>query len=55
MACYTTQEVVQLIEDDGHVIESICMEGSDDGLGLEEVDEIENEDIQGIQEYSAYT
>ena len=33
------------------------MEGSDDGLGLEEVDEIQSEDMQGIQgiQYSAYT
>ena len=41
MALYTTEEVAQLSEDDGPVLDTVCMDGSDDELGLEEVEVVQ--------------
>ena len=34
---YTAEEVAQLFEDDEPVLDTVCMDRSDDELGLEEV------------------
>ena len=42
MASYTTTEVLQLFQEDGNALDTICMEGSDDELEYEEVEVVEN-------------
>ena len=37
MACYTAEDVAHLFEEDGAALDSVCMDGSDDELGLEDV------------------
>ena len=39
---YTAGEVVEFFEGDGSALDTICMEGSDDDLGMEEVEVVEN-------------
>ena len=39
---YTAEDVAQLFEGDSSALDTICMEGSDDELGLEEVEVVEN-------------
>ena len=42
MASYTAEDVAHLIEEDRAAIDSICMEGSDNELGLEDVEIVQN-------------
>ena len=42
MACYSAEDVAQLFERDDSALDNICMEGSDDELGMEEVEVVEN-------------
>ena len=58
---YTALEVAQLFEDDGSALDTLCMEGSDDELGMEDVEIVDNpyynhapefeefEELQGAQ------
>ena len=58
---YTALEVAQLFEDDGSALDTLCMEGSDDELGMEDVEIVDNpyynhapefeefEELQGTQ------
>ena len=39
---FTADEVVQLFEGEGSALDTICMENSDDELGLEQVEVVEN-------------
>ena len=39
---YTAEEVAELFEGDGSALDTICMEGSEDELGMEEVEVVEN-------------
>ena len=39
---YTALEVAQLFEDDGSALDTLCMEGSDDELGMEDVEIVDN-------------
>ena len=41
MAAYTAEEVVQLIQEEGGALDTIWMEGSDDDLEFEEVEDVE--------------
>ena len=57
---YMAEEVAELFEGDGSALDTICMEGSEDELGMEEVEVVENpfwhhatefddfEELQGI-------
>ena len=42
MDYYTAEDVAQLFEEEASALDTICMEGSDDELGLEEVEVVEN-------------
>lgn len=42
MACYTAEDVAHLFEEDGAALDSVCMDGSDDELGLEDVEIVQN-------------
>ena len=67
MACYTAEGVAQLFEEDGNALDTICMDGSDDELGLEDVEVVQNpyhyhvaefedfEEIEGIVSNNKYT
>ena len=58
---YTALEVAQLFENDGSALDTLCMEGSDDELGMEDVEIVDNpyynhapefeefEELQGTQ------
>ena len=39
---YTAEDVVRLFEGDGNALNSVIMEGSDDELGFDEVEVVEN-------------
>ena len=39
---YTVEEVARLFETDGSALDTMCMEGSDDELGFDEVEVVEN-------------
>jgi len=39
---YTAEEVALLFECDASALDDYCMEGSDDDLGMEEVEVVEN-------------
>ena len=39
---YTAEEVVDLFEDDNNALDTLCMEGSDDELGFDDVEVVEN-------------
>lgn len=39
---YTAEEVAELFEGDGSALDTICMQGSEDELGMEEVEVVEN-------------
>ena len=55
MACYTASEVVQLLEEDTNTSDMICMDGSDDELGFEEVEVGGVADIEGSEKMHEYT
>ena len=42
MAFYTTDEVARLFEDGGDALDSICMDGSEDELGMEDIELVQN-------------
>lgn len=54
MACYTAEDVAQLFEEDGAALDSICMEGSDDELGLEEVEIVQNPFYHHVAEFDDF-
>ena len=39
---YTAKEVVDLFEGENNALDTICMEGSDDELGFDDVEVVEN-------------
>ena len=39
---YSAEEVAQLFERDSNALDTVCMDGSDDDLGMEEVEIIDN-------------
>ena len=42
MACYTAENVANVFKEDVAALDSICMNGSDVDLGLEEVEIVQN-------------
>ena len=42
MAVYTADEVVRLFEEGSDALDSICVDGSDDELGLEDIEVVQN-------------
>lgn len=42
MMAYSTEEVVDLFEGENSILDTICIEGNDDELGLEEVEIVQN-------------
>ena len=42
MAVYTTDKVVRLFEEGNDALDSICMDGSEDELGLEDTEVVQN-------------
>ena len=54
MASYTADDVAQIFQDDGSALDTICMEGSDDELGLEEVEVVQNPYYHHVAEFDAF-
>ena len=51
MACHTAEGVAQLFEEDGN---AICMDGSDDELGLEDVEVVQNPYYHHVVEFDDF-
>ena len=51
MACYTMEDVAQLFQDEGTALGTICMEGSDDEL---EVEVVQNPFYNHVAEYEEF-
>ena len=54
MACYTAEGVAQLFEEDGNALDTICMDGSDDELGLEDVEVVQNPYYHHVVEFDDF-
>ena len=51
MACYTAEDVAQLFEEDGVALDSLCMEGSDDELKVEVVQNPFNHHVAEFEDF----
>ena len=54
MAAYTAEDVVRLFEDDGPALDALCMDGSDDELGVEEIEVVQNPYHHHVPEFDEF-
>ena len=53
-SCYTAEGIAQLFEEDGNALDTICMDGSDDELGLEDVEVVQNPYYHHVVEFDDF-
>lgn len=51
---YTADEVAGLFEGNGSVLDTICMNGSEDEIGMEEVEVVENPSWHHTPEFDEF-
>ena len=54
MATYTAEDVVRLFEDDGPALNAVCMDGSDDELGVEDIEVVQNPYHHHVPEFEDF-
>ena len=54
MASYTADVVAYIFQDDGSALDTICMEGSDYELGLEDVEVVQNLYYHHVAEFDDF-
>ena len=54
MAAYSAEDVVRLFEDDGPALDALCMDGSDDELGVEEIEVVQNPYHHHVPEFDEF-
>ena len=54
MACYTAEGVSELFQEDGNALDTIYMDGSNDELGLEDVEVVQNPYYHHVAEFEDF-
>ena len=54
MASYTAEGVAQLFQEDGTALDTLCMDGSDDELGMEEEEVVQNPYYHHVVEFEDF-